>query len=287
MNRLEEFKGQERLKRRFIEYLTYYKKRNEKFPHTLLVGPPGHGKTTFAILLMKEIIDYLPFTIPTIIDSNWDIEYIKEKLQFNEEIIRDAFNHIVFIDEIHKVKGSEELFSLWNKSNFIFIGATTKDSLLDKAFLSRFKIVEYFKDYSLEDVVTILKDKLDGIDISENILRKIAEISTSIRGAESFLDQIKVMKVNHPELNDNELWKETLKLMDLDENGLDYRQRKYLEILEEYGELSLKNIASLLKTTEENVEDMVEPLLFKKKLITITSKGRSLRKESSNIKEGL
>jgi Holliday junction DNA helicase RuvB len=79
------------------------------------------------------------------------------------------------------------------------------------------------------------------------------------------------------------LWRETLKLMDLDENGLDYRQRKYLEILNEYGELSLKNIASLLKTTEENVEDMVEPLLFKKRLITITSKGRSLRKESSNI----
>jgi len=272
----EYFKGQERLKKRFLEYLIYYKNRKEKFPNTLLIGSPGQGKTTFAEILMQEIMNYW-HALPVIIDSSWDVSKIREILKVDDELIGNFFRYVVFIDEIHKLKGVEGIFDIWDNPTIIFIGATTKESLLDKAFLSRFKIVEFFQDYNKEELISILKENASDLNIGDLVFNRITECVTNVRNAISLLDQVKVLKVNHPELNDEELWKKTLSLMDLDENGLDYRQRKYLEILKEYGEIAVKNIASLLKTTEENVEEMIEPLLLRKKLITITSKGRSLR----------
>ena len=75
------------------------KNRNEPLDHVLLYGPPGLGKTTLSSIIANEMGVNLRITSGPAIERAGDLAAILTNL--NE-------NHVLFINEIHRINRSVE-----------------------------------------------------------------------------------------------------------------------------------------------------------------------------------
>ena len=70
--------------------------KNNFFPHTLLFGPAGCGKTTIARVIAKELgKDFFEFNATSI-----KIDEIRKTIKLYEKAL---FKPVVFIDEVHRL----------------------------------------------------------------------------------------------------------------------------------------------------------------------------------------
>jgi len=113
-----QFVGQEALKERVSPFLEA-----DEFPHTLLTGEPGLGKSQFAEwIAVTRNVDYQVLTAP-VAEADLDVAVWKP---------------FVILDEAHKQKDSTWLFQLMNQHEYTFIATTNLPERMDDAFRSRF-----------------------------------------------------------------------------------------------------------------------------------------------------
>jgi len=151
---LEEFIGQENIKKNLRIFIEAAKKRNEHLDHVLLYGPPGLGKTTLAYLIAKELGVPIKTTSGPVIEKAGDLAAILTNLQDKS---------ILFIDEIHRLHPSVEeiLYPAMEDFKldivigqgpnartlklallrFTLIGATTRAGMITPPLRSRFGII--------------------------------------------------------------------------------------------------------------------------------------------------
>lgn len=299
------------------------KERGEAFGHTLLTGFAGCGKTSLAAVIAAEMqVDFVPLFASSITKPTDLKEILRTRLNsdgyvFDEpepKIPSEIKPTIIFIDEIHNLplKVRETLYTVmedrtydeeetnpWNKRKtvsktwvpkFTLIGATTREGVLEKPFLDRFKYtfkVEKYTDAECEFFVqtTINKaaEKLHTLTISPEAKAGIARRSrgtarTTIQLTERCIDYF-IGSGLDGEIKEDLITK-AFRDMKIDSNGLNYIDYRILLYLHKcYRPIGVKGIATALEETTDSIEKNYEPHLVSKGLIMRTPNGRVISED--------
>lgn len=296
---LKEFIGQEHLKENLCVFITSAKARKKAMDHVLFFGPPGLGKTTLAQIVANELQVGFKATSGPILMKSGDLAAILTNLQEND---------VLFIDEIHRLPSTVEemLYSAMEDfqldlvigegpaarsirmdlPKFTLIGATTRAGLLTSPLRDRFGIplrLEFYNDAELEYIVTRNAELL-GIGMSKDGAHEIACRSRGTpRIAVRLLKRVRDFALVHERHEiDHEIADLALTRLDVDKNGLDTMDIRYLRcILDFYngGPVGIETIAAVLSEKKDTVEEVIEPYILQKGLVQRTSRGRVLSPE--------
>jgi len=293
--RLAEFIGQPKVKDSMRIYIDAALSRREPLDHTLFFGPAGLGKTTLAELIAREMGVNIRTTSGPALEKPGDLVGTLTNLREGD---------ILFIDEIHRLRPVIEEFlypamedyridirlSEGPKAQtitmpiekFTLVGATTRLGMLTPPMRARFGIEQRLNFYpasELEEIVRRTAEVLK-VQIDDGGGEEIAKRSRGTpRVANRLLRRIRdFAQVKSGGNITRDVAKEALKLLDVDQFGLDDMDTRILKtIIEKFdgGPVGVKTIAAAVGEDEGTIEEVYEPFLVQNGFLQRTPRGRS------------
>ena len=296
--RLSEYIGQNKVKDNLEIFMAAAKKRQEPIEHVLLHGCPGLGKTTLAHVIANEMGTNIKVTSGPAIERTGDLAAILTNL---------ANGDILFIDEIHRLnkvieevlypamedyaldivigKGPSARILRLDLPKFTLIGATTRVSLISSPLRDRFGATFRLDFYQDEDIQKIIERnaKILNTNLEPIACQLIAQRARKTpRVANRLLKRVRdYAQVKADGKITEDLAKEALSLLEIDELGLDEIDRKLLQtIIEKFsgGPVGLNTLAASTGEDMDTVEDIYEPFLMQLGFLNRTPKGRTATK---------
>ena len=293
-NTFDEYIGQKHLKTNLQLAIDAAKKRGDVLDHILLYGPPGLGKTTMAGVIAHEMGSNFRSTSAPSIEKPSDLASILTNL---------ADGDILFIDEIHRLRRAVEeiLYSAMEDykldivigkgtagrsvrldlPHFTLIGATTQTGNIAGPLRDRFGHQYRLEYYTPDDITKIIERsaKLLNTTIKPDAAKLLATRSRlTPRIANRLLKRVRdYADVNGDGIIDEPITESALKLLEIDELGLDPADRNMLSLMiDRYGDrpVGLNTIAALTGDEASTIEDYYEPYLMQLGMIQRTPKGR-------------
>ncbi len=291
---LNEFVGQDSLRERLEVLVGAAKQRGEALGHCLFSGPPGLGKTTLANILAKAMGTELVVISAPVIEKAGDLAGVLTKLNTGD---------VFFIDEIHRLSRNVEEYLYQAMEDFTLdlmidsgpasrsvrvplkrftlAAATTRAGLLSAPLRTRFACscrLDYYSPETLQTILlrtsTLLGMKIDREALYEvarrsrgtprianNLLRWVRDFAQMRTGGESTFESVT----------------KALKMLSIDDKGLDEMDKKILDVIINYyegGPVGLKTLAVAVGEESGTIEEVYEPYLIMQGMIKRTPQGR-------------
>ena len=291
---LEDYIGQEKVKRNLKVYIEAAKARNDSLDHVLFYGPPGLGKTTLAGIIANEMGTHLKVTSGPAIEKPGEMAAILTNL---------AEGDVLFVDEIHRLnrqveevlypamedyqidvmigKGATARSIRLELPKFTLVGATTRAGLLSAPLRDRFGVVNHLEYYTVKELETIIIRSANvlGVEIDSQGANELARRSRGTpRLANRLLKRVRdFAQVKYDGRITGEVADYALNLLDVDRDGLDANDRLILgTIIKKFGggPVGLDTLAASIGEDAGTLEDVYEPYLLMNGLINRTPRGR-------------
>lgn len=293
---LDQFAGQEELKKHLKIFISSALSRSEPLDHVLFNGPPGLGKTTLAKIIAYEMNAQIKIIAAPSLSKVADLAAILTNLKACD---------ILFIDEIHRLNKhvEETLYSALedfkidviigegpsakiiniNLDHFTLVGATTKIGAVSKPLRDRFGIILNLGFYSLDELAKMVIRSASLLEMKCNYEAAL-EVAKRSRGtpriAMRLIKRIRDFVIFENILEINEIIaRKIFDQMLIDQFGLEHEDRRYLKFLFQnytYKPVGLTTISAALLIEAENIQDYIEPYLLSIGFLERSARGRIL-----------
>lgn len=285
--------GQEERVARLTRVAEGVRARGKRFPHVLLTGPAGTGKSTLArgiaVAAGRSIAEV---SAPLVTDRATWVRLLAGL----------AEGSVLFLDEAHALPRAllevlleamaEHRLSLvlsdgvtarriaLKLPSFTLVAATTDEGAIPPALRSRFGLRETLVHYDADALAAVVRDAAarEGAQATPEGARRLAEAARgtpreALRLLERALDDAAADGEVRLDVSGVE---RALSGLGYDANGLDAGEQRYLAVLSESPTpVPLSRLARALGTTPRSLVEHVEPWLFLRGFARMTPGGRT------------
>jgi len=293
---LAEFIGQEQARQNLEIFIKAARTRGDALDHVLFAGPPGLGKTTLAQIMAKEMGVGFRATSGPVISKAGDLAALLTNLEERD---------VLFIDEIHRLNPAIEeiLYPAMEDyqldliigegpaarsvridlAKFTLVGATTRAWLLTNPLRDRFGIPIRLNFYTIDELQSVVTRgaRVLGAPMVPEGAREIARRSRgTLRIAGRLLRRVRdFAAVAGAPVIDAEVADRALRMLEVDNEGLDALDHRYLDCIArtyDGGPVGIETLAAALSEPRDALEEIVEPYLLQQGFIGRTPRGRVL-----------
>ncbi|MFN7974996.1 MAG: Holliday junction branch migration DNA helicase RuvB [Acidobacteriota bacterium] len=291
---LAEYIGQSQVKENLKISIEAAKSRGECLDHALLLGPPGLGKTTLAMIIANEMGVSIRATSGPVLERAGDLAGILTNLREHE---------VLFVDEIHRLnKTVEEMLYPAMEDRaidiligsgpgarsvkvglpaFTLIGATTRAGLLTAPMRSRFGIQHRLDVYKVEELATIATRSAALLKVPIDA-DAATEIAGRARGTPRIANRLLKRVRDYAQVKGDgritlDVAREALARLGVDALGLDEMDLRILRtIIEKFdgGPVGIGTISAAVSEERDALEDIYEPYLLHIGFLDRTPRGR-------------